>query len=107
MTIFVKGSEEERDIAEIFLKIKDNEKIFSVVFDQGDYQLINKCLRELKSNFDKQEKIKDPVKEKNKEYVNVLKRTRERFSRYFHFYSLYEIQLLEEIIKKFENEIKN
>ena len=102
MPIFVQGSGEERNIVELFLKFKDNKKILNHVFDQGDFQLIDKCLRELKRNLDKVEKVKDPIKEKNKEYSEVLKRTRERFSRYFHFYSLYEIKLIEELIEKFE-----
>ena len=103
MPIFFSGSKDERDIAELFHKLKDNELILGEYFDQGDFQLIDKCLRELKRNLEKVEKTKDPLKEKNKEYANVLKRTRDRFSRYFHFYTLYEIQLIEELIKRYEN----
>ena len=54
----------------------------------------------------KQEKIKDPAKEKTKEYLQVLKITKERFSNYFHFYSLYEYKLLNELIEKLEDDLK-
>ena len=104
MPIFFAGSKDERDIVELFHKLKDNELILGEYFDQGDFQLIDKCLRELKRNLEKVEKNKDPLIEKNKEYANVLKRTRDRFSRYFHFHTLYEIQLIEELIKKFERD---
>ena len=104
MPIFVQGSGEERDIAELFLKFKDNEKALTHVIDRADYQLIDKCLKELKANFHKQEQVKDPIKEKNKEYLHVLKLTKERFSNYFHFYSAYEYKILIELIEKFENE---
>ena len=106
MPIFVQGSGEERDIAELFLKFKNNKKALTHIFDRGDYQLIDKCLKELKSHLSKQEKMKDSIKEKNKEYLHVLKLTKERFSNYFHFYSVYEFKILLELIEKFENEVK-
>ena len=102
MPIFIQGSKEERNVAELFHKLKDNEQILVEYFDQADFQLIDKCLRELQRNLEKVENTKDPLKEKNKEYVAVLKRTRDRFSRYFHFYTLYEIQLIEELIEKLD-----
>ena len=68
--------------------------------------LINKCLKELKANLDEQEIIKDPAKEKTKEYLHVLKMTKERFHNYFSFYSLYEYKLLNELIEKLEDDLK-
>ena len=62
MPIFVQGSGEERDIAELFLKFKNNKKALTHIFDRGDYQLIDKCLKELKSHLSKQEKMKDSIK---------------------------------------------
>ena len=105
-SIFVQGSGEERNIAELFQKFKDNEKIFDHIFDRNDKSLINKCLKELKTNLDEQDTIKDPAKEKTKEYLHVLKITKERFSNYFHFYSLYEYKLLNELIKELEDDLK-
>lgn len=105
-SIFVQGSGEERNIAELFQKFKDNEKIFDHIFDRNDKSLVNKCLKELKTNLDEQEIIKDPAKEKTKEYLHVLKITKERFSNYFHFYSLYEYKLLNELIEKLEDDLK-
>ena len=105
-SIFVQGSGEERNIAELFQKFKDNEKIFDHIFDRKDKSLINKCLKELKTKLDEQEIIKDPAKEKTKEYLHVLKITKERFSNYFHFYSLYEYKLLNELIEKLEDDCK-
>ena len=63
MPIFVQGSGEERDIAELFLKLKDSEKALTHVFDRADYQLIDKCLKELEANLLKQEQVQDPIKE--------------------------------------------
>ena len=106
MPIFLKGSGEERNIAELFQKFKDNKIELDHIFDRSDNQLINKCLKELKTNLGKNDTEKNPVKEKTKEYLHVLKITKERFSNYFHFYSLYEYKLLNELIEKLEEEIK-
>ncbi len=105
-SIFVQGSGEERNVAELFQKFKDNEKIFDHIFDRKDKSLINKCLKELKTNLDEQEIIKDPAKEKTKEYLHVLKITRERFSNYFHFYDLEDLMILNQLIEKFEDDLK-
>ncbi len=106
MLIFVKGSGEERNIAELFQKFKDNEKIFDHIFDRKDKSLINKCLKELKTNLDEKDTIKDPEKEKTKKYLHVLKITRERFSNYFHFYDLEDLMILNQLIEKFEDDLK-
>jgi len=106
VTIFYRGSDEERNIAELLQKFKDNKIELDHIFDSSDNQLINKCLKELKTNLDENDKEKDPAKEKTKEYLHVLKITKERFSNYFHFYSLYEYKLLNELIEKLEEEIK-
>ena len=106
MPIFYRGSDEERNIAELFQKFKDNKIELDHIFDRSDNRLINKCLKELRANLDGKDTIKDPAKEKTKEYLHVLKITKERFSNYFHFYSLYEYKLLNELIEKLEEEIK-
>ena len=106
MLIFVKGSGEERNVAELFQKFKDNEKILGHIFDRNDKSLINKCLKELKTNLDEQDTIKDPEKEKTKKYLHVLKITRERFSNYFHFYDLEDLMILNQLIEKFEDDLK-
>ena len=106
MPIFLKGSGEERNIAELFKKFKDNKIELDHIFDRSDNQLINKCLKELRANLDGKDTIKDPAKEKTKEYLHVLKITKERFSNYFHFYSLHEYKILNELIGKLEEEIK-
>ena len=106
MPIFLKASGEERNIAELFQKFKDNKIELDHIFDRSDNLLINKCLKELKTNLDENDTDKDPVKEKTKEYLHVLKITKERFSHYFPFYSLYEYKLLNELIEMLEEEIR-
>ena len=106
MPIFYRGSDEERNIAELFQKFKDNKIELDHIFDRSDNVLINKCLKELKANLDAKDAMKDPAKEKTKEYLHVLKITKERFSNYFHFYSLYEYKLLNELIEMLEEEIR-
>ena len=106
MPIFYRGSDEERNIAELFQKFKDNKIELDHIFDRSDNQLINKCLKELKTNLDAKDSMKDPGKEKTKEYLHVLKITKERFSNYFHFFSVYEYKLLNELIQKLEDDLK-
>ena len=68
MLIFLKGSGEEKNIFTLFQKLKDKEKALDHIhiFDRKDKNLINKCLKELKTNLDEQDTIKDPEKEKTK-----------------------------------------
>ena len=56
MSIFTKGSKEERNIAELFQKFKDNKIMFDHVFDKHDNNLINKCVNELDKNLNKNKK---------------------------------------------------
>ena len=108
MLIFLKESGEEKNIFTLFQKLKDKEKALDHIhiFDRKDKNLINKCLKELKTNLDEQDTIKDPEKEKTKKYLHVLKITRERFSNYFHFYDLEDLMILNQLIEKFEDDLK-
>ena len=106
MPIFYRGSDEERNIAELFQKLKNNKIELDHIIDRSDNRLINKCLKELRANLDENDAEKNSGKEKTKEYLHVLKITKERFSNYFHFYSLYEYKLLNELIEMLEEEIR-
>ena len=108
MPIFIQGSKEEKNVAEFFQKLKDKEKELDhiQIFDRKDKNLINKCLKELKTNLDEQDTIKDPEKEKTKKYLHVLKITKERFSNYFHFYDFEDLTILNQLIEKFEDDLK-
>jgi len=106
MSIFIKGSKEERNIAELFKKFKDNKMMFDHIFDQHDNKLINKCLKELKNNLNQKDFKLNSIEEQTRKYLHVLRITKERFSNYFHWYSLEELMILNQLIKKFENELK-
>ena len=106
MSIFIKGSKEERNIAKLFKKFKDNKMMFDHIFDQHDNKLINKCLKELKNNLNQKDFKLNSIEEQTRKYLHVLRITKERFSNYFHWYSLEELMILNQLIKKFENELK-
>ena len=105
MSIFNKGFKEERDVADLFQKFKDNNMMFDHVFDKHDNNLINKCVNELDKNLNKNKK-KNPEENKLKKYIHVLKITKERFSNYFHFYTFEELAILNQLIKKLESDLK-
>ena len=105
MSIFNIGFKEERDIADLFQKFKDNKMMFDHIFDKHDNKLINKCLSELSKNINNIDN-KNPEKDNLKKYIHVLKITKERFSNYFHFYTLDELMHLNQLIEKLEADLQ-
>ena len=57
MSIFNKGFKEERYIADLFQKFKDNKMMFDHVFDKHDNKLINQCSWSLSKDTDQKESL--------------------------------------------------
>ena len=105
MLIFNKEFKDKSSLIDLFEKIKNNKMIINDIFNNQDYNLINKCVKELKGNLFEAKDINFEKVQLNK-YLHVLKITKERFSNYFHFYTLEELMILNRLIKKIEKDLK-
>ena len=107
MRIFLKGNEEERNIADLLQKLMDNEYFFNNIFYNNEKKLVLKMIKELENNLKDEENSKyDPAIQKKRKYIDLLMKTK-TWGAYLHFYTMEEKQLLNDMINEFQSTINS